>query len=166
MGLPGSGPFGTTVASEWGELGEDFALVRVDEDKRDLVNPAMCRFGGPVAAAPPGAAGGVDRLYGWGHETRAAEETRGRSGIEVAPPALLLAWQGRVSPGDSGAPVASAAGLAMGVATNWGGLAASPRRIAWDEPEGLRFGFGTPLWRALDIAARAGYAVELIAGST
>ena len=157
------GEFGTVALWHAQGLGEDFSLIRVDDDKRALVSPVMCRFGGPLAAAPRGGPGGVYHIYGWGIETASSDDGRAKRGAELLPPIGFLAWEGRISPGDSGSPVMSAGGLAMGIATHR--LEVGPL----ETPAGpLRAGggLGTTLARVVDVAAEAGIELELVTGGT
>ncbi len=161
LGASGVGRFGTTVYDGGESLMLDFALIKVDADKHHLVNPTMCRFGGPTAVPPSPAPGGVYHIYGWGWETRGSDDSRARSGVELAPPAALLAWEGRVSGGDSGSPVISADGRAIGVATRLlraGGVTMAGETV---QPSTA---LGTALWFAMDAARNAGFDIDLVPG--
>jgi hypothetical protein len=161
MGSATAGEFGTVVVQEAITVGNDFAVIQIDPAMRAQVNPTLCHFSGPIAMAPPGASGGVYEIYGWGYMTSGSEDTRARSGIEVAPPAALLAWDGLVSGGDSGSPVMSVTGLAMGIAThavNTGPLGAPLVSI------NANAGIGTTLSHILAISASQGYVLTLVPG--
>ncbi len=161
LGATGVGRFGTTVYDAGSSLQGDFALIRVDADKHHLVNPTLCRFGGPSPVPPSPAPGGIYHIYGWGWETRGSDDSRARSGVELAPPAALLAWEGRVSGGDSGSPVISADGRAMGVATR---MLRGPGAMIAGEPIQVGAAIGTALWYALDEAKAAGFDLQLVPG--
>ncbi|MGB0652047.1 MAG: trypsin-like peptidase domain-containing protein [Thermoplasmatota archaeon] len=152
MSAHGVGAFGTVVFDSDG-LDRDFALIKVDADKRGLVNPAMCRWGGPTTMGAPGVPGALYRVYGWGGETRHHDDTRARSGVELMPPNALLAWEGRVSPGDSGGPVMSADGRAMGVMIVTARLGLGS---VGGEPLTVGAGVGTSLASGLALAQAAG----------
>lgn len=108
--------FGTVIA-RW-PSGQDAALIRIDEDWYDRVNPSMPGWGGPtgVAKSPP-----TDAYhYGWGWVTWQEHNTRCRT-------ATTMSWGSSVwwiqtetygGGGDSGSGVMNAQGEAMGI-LNW-----------------------------------------------
>jgi hypothetical protein len=123
--VPGLGAVGTTVVAEtdYSQFLEfrDWALVELDEDAREHVNPTMSRWGGPVApvedaGARPVAPGETVAYYGHGAGLGQEDATKGRLGevLAVTPTSILFA--GEVGAGDSGAPVRAASGQAVGIA--------------------------------------------------
>lgn len=108
----GVGAFGTVVSD--GALGVDYALIRIDDAKKALVDPSLCQFGGPIGADPGDRpANDVLLEYGWGSYTYFHEASRGRELVEVARSANVIEWAGVGSGGDSGGPVVSAEGYAV-----------------------------------------------------
>ncbi|SRR5581483_1738227 len=155
--VAGLGEFGTVVVQEAAGLGADFALIQVDAADQGLVNPTMLHFGGPTGAAMADVPGAAYAFYGWGVDTSGSDATRARVDPELAPPVDFLSWAGHVSSGDSGSPVMSVTGLAMGIATHSlaepiaGGVAAHAA-------------FGTPLRTMLGVAVTHGYVLQLVPG--
>lgn len=128
-GVPGE--IGTVVFRESGlRDGEgDWALVHIDPEDRDKVDPTMCRFAGPV----DGPLGHDVRTpypgesvlhYGHGRNTNTHEELHGRGGL-VVPPVFsntYVNFVGSASGGDSGSPVRLATGEAAGIVIAVAGL--------------------------------------------
>ncbi len=113
------GTFGTTVFTTGsGGLGNDFALVQVDSDKEDLVNPAMCHWGGPTGLANAGTFQ-ADH-YGWGMGYGIAAFTRPRSGYLTFTGTESWAFTGTAIFGDSGSGVINSDGPALGTLTHVG----------------------------------------------
>lgn len=158
MTMEGVGEFGTVVVREASGLGLDYAVIRIDPTMAPLVDPTMCAFGGPAASAARAEPGLAYRMYGWGEG--AAEPAR--TGPEAAPPAEFLLWGSRVRPGDSGAPVMSLDGRAMGIATH--AVTLGPLGTPVLDPTGDAAA-GTPLWRVLAGAREAGLRLSLVAGN-
>lgn len=106
------GAFGTVVTD--GALGVDYALIRIDANRHDRVNPTLCAWGGPIGA-DPGNRPPNDVLleYGWGFATDATAQTRTRTLVETTRNAFNIEWAGVGSGGDSGGPVVSAEGYAV-----------------------------------------------------
>lgn len=138
----------------------DFALFRVDDDVP--VDAAMAYWGGPTAiyrshAASPtllrhsGAGAGVNALTP--HRTSLA--------LHTMQPRHVVA-QGVISAGDSGAPVMTADGQAVGLVTDWGAFGPEPgeRVNAWFGPrldvaiEAAEAALGFPLQLATARLAR------------
>lgn len=109
----GVGAFGTVVTD--GALGVDYALIRVDADRTQLVNPTLCAWGGPIGA-DPGNRPENDVLleYAWGTATNSNPFTRTRTLVEIARDANFVDWAGVGSGGDSGGPIVNAEGYAVG----------------------------------------------------
>ncbi len=102
--------------------GYDFAVIRFDDAVKGDVNPAMCHWGGPVALAAGGDAGAGDtvRQYGHGIAISVAPETRARSASISYVTAEGYGFHGTVTNGDSGSPVMTADGKALGVLNTLG----------------------------------------------
>lgn len=113
VATPGVGTFGT-VLTRWA-LNVDYALIKIDDDKRAFVNPTLCAWGGPVGA-DPGDRPRFDVLleYGWGFATSATPQTRTRVLLEAQNTGNEIAWIGVGSGGDSGGPIVSVEGYAVG----------------------------------------------------
>lgn len=113
VSLSGLGQIGT-VAYNGFSAGIDFLLVRIDESKYPLVDPTLCHWGGPsaVGVAPVG-----EHLlvYGFGTIYGTVSATRGRMGVAMGNSVDTLTYLGTMQPGDSGAPVMTADGLAVGI---------------------------------------------------
>lgn len=96
----------------------DFALLRVEDEYRDLVHPAILHFGGPTGIAPAPDPG--DRLWTYGNTEyrEAAPQTDRldpREGIvEDSRSKSTYAYLPGTVPGDSGSPVMTADGAALG----------------------------------------------------
>lgn len=123
---------GTLAYSSWmtmEEIGEeskearefnDFALVAVDDDSRNLVHPAVRHFGGPVALAASSAVATGDKVLTYGNSgiRQGVDPSGWHEGyvLEHANP-----WTTEVYtvtpgvPGDSGSGVLDADGRALGV---------------------------------------------------
>lgn len=135
--LFGVGIFGTVVFSEeerdGTQIGNDFALIKVDDDMEHLVSPEMCDVGGPTS----GFGGGSILGEGILHTGRGG--TAGLPFVSVPPVPRTgagwgyghnsFSWIGGGIPGDSGSGVRLAGGPALGtlthggigfVETNWG----------------------------------------------
>lgn len=113
VGATGVGLFGTVV-TRWA-LGVDYALVRVDADKQALVTPELCAWGGPIGADPGGRpANDILLEYGWGFATSATPQTRTRALVQASLNANEVSWYGVGSGGDSGGPIVSVEGYAVG----------------------------------------------------
>ncbi|HEV2754985.1 MAG TPA: trypsin-like peptidase domain-containing protein [Actinomycetota bacterium] len=114
-------------ASNHNGAGDDFALIRLARGVP--ADPAMCHWGGPtglhdeVSSDPT-----VLRLYGNGQGIGEAVPARTMLAATMIDETEVAAF-GAVAPGDSGSPVISAAGRAVGVQFSlgvmWGDDAAS-----------------------------------------
>ena len=101
----------------------DWAFVRIDADKLGLVDPTMCRFGGPHAGLDGKTVreplpGDVLLHYGHGWVAGSQEPTRGRAAATVLPWAFYgheFVFLGSAAGGDSGSPVRFATGEAAGI---------------------------------------------------
>jgi hypothetical protein len=101
--------------------GVDMALVEIDPAKYDRVNPTMVGWGGPTGMATGPVAEGTPLLhYGWGYlGTWVVDQTRCRPHVFFANDGARYEGLGQISSGDSGSPIMTADGKAMGL-TNWG----------------------------------------------
>jgi hypothetical protein len=95
----------------------DFALIRVDDEREGEVNAALCHFGGPTSLTPEARAGSLVHHFGQG--LGYGDTVPGPSGAVLsggtveAPNSTLLA--GAAIFGDSGSPLITADGEALGV---------------------------------------------------
>ncbi len=130
--LAGSGVQGTLAYSSWLTMAKrkekdpstcasnDFALVRVPEDQRSLVNPSVPAFGGPTGLAT-GELGSGDAVYSYGNSNLrgSAEALSPQRGSAVGTGAdgwFHLAYFVLPGvPGDSGSGVLDADGKARGI---------------------------------------------------
>lgn len=158
LALDGLGDFATVTTWVGEGVGRDYAVARVDDAWSTIVRPDMSHFGAAIAPSPGPVPSGIYQYYGWGEETAASDETRARFGAEILPPIDFFAFQGRVSAGDSGAPVRSAAGLAIGIVTHRLEVNAGAAQVSG--------GAGTPLATILSSAAREGQELRLFVGSS
>ena len=92
----------------------DFALIRIDAARSDEVNPQMCHFGGPTRIGSTARQGDVVHHFGQGLAWGAT--VPGRSGV-VAPGTAseTTLFFGSALWGDSGSPVITPDGAALGV---------------------------------------------------
>ena len=110
---------GTTVISRDNGIGDDFALVEIDDAMLDLVNPSMTHWGGPTGTGQPAVGDAVVHsghglVIGTGGTPRAGVVTyvgRGEGGD-------AFGWDGAATPGDSGSAVRDVGGLAAGDLTH------------------------------------------------
>jgi hypothetical protein len=119
-------PIGTVVAAEFAGFGaEDWAFVHVDEEHEDDVNPTVRSWGGPLAA--PTLAGDATRQarpapgdpvthYGHGQEFD-GDQAKSRAGVTVLPFVNSFVFVSDVDGGDSGSPVLTGQGQAVGIVT-------------------------------------------------
>lgn len=154
VGANGVGLFGTVVYHRFdGTL--DFALIRIDADKHASVDPRMCTWGGPTGVGTPGGTLTTEPLleYGWGVATQFTPQTRSRVHDEFLSSSDVLRWNGVGSGGDSGAPVLSASGLAVGIHT--AGLT-PVAGVVWEQ--------GPTVTHILSSLEGAGWNVQLVPG--
>ena len=99
-------------------LNNDFALIRIDPEYRGLVHPSTYRYGGPVGLAEPEDVSAGHPVVAYGNSpVRRVEEARWQEGCVVQRERYLtyLNMAPPMVPGDSGAPILSRDGLALGV---------------------------------------------------
>lgn len=164
---------GTAVFSRNEGIGEDFAVLRIRPEVEGLVDPAMCGWGGPTGLwSPPGELyldDRVLRLFGHGMLVEQTRAERARSAPLTYFTPRAFALDGPVSPGDSGAPVRTASGEAVGVFTDgtavrWepGGLPTQGTNLPPDKAMWAQVGLGTRLDYGLQLArAATGLPLEL-----
>ncbi len=139
----------------------DFALVRIDEAYEDEVHPAMIAFGGPTEMAPAATVDVGDRLLSYGNSPLrpgpgVVDE---RVGVVVGPadPWTVQAYFASPAiPGDSGSPVISEDGQAVGLLTTLSttganGVTALEPVLAFAEQRGVDVELAT--WEMLGPAA-------------
>lgn len=105
-----------TVIGRW-PSGLDAALIEIDPEHYDLVDPSMPGWGGPtgVATSRPDAV----LHYGWGWVTWQEHQTRCRTGPVLSWGATTWWVETMGGGGDSGSGVMSTDGLAIGI-LDWG----------------------------------------------
>lgn len=104
------------IDREPGDLKNDFALVEVDPAYRDEVHPSMRIYGGPTGLAGPPQPGDVVLTYGNSPARDASDELKPREGIvrEANDWRTHAHFLLAAVPGDSGSPVLTADGRALG----------------------------------------------------
>lgn len=119
---PDAGEWGTAVFSHDEDgPGVDFALVRVDDDKLEGLNPRVCAVGGPTGVYRETPGGGNVRHHGYGLVFGdVGPATRERTGTNLWTDLRSFTFVGAGVPGDSGSAVVSEDGLALGVLTHVG----------------------------------------------
>lgn len=147
MTVSGVGAAGTVVYLINAGVGNDFALVRIDDSKANLVNPAMCQWGGPTGPAT-GLTAGIVRHYGFGIGYGTTQFTRARSGYGQHSAGTSFSFMGAVASGDSGSGARLDNGLALGVITHVNGGAVI---VGHSAP----FGYGTKVTHAMQLAQAA-----------
>lgn len=121
----------------YAEPAKDFALVRIDEDRYDLVDPAVRFFGGPTAVAEDARPGTPIVHHGRGVAFDPTLPSRNRGGVllrvydgdSISNERHLDGWflaQDLVVHGDSGGPVLTLDGRALGVIGRNGATALEP----------------------------------------
>lgn len=116
----GSLQFGTTVFSTGdGGPGNDFALVKIDSNRLNLVDPEMCNFAGPTGIHTD-ADGTIigDRIVRTGHGGGFSIPPTPHEGVGIGWGATSLTWVHGPVPGDSGSPIRHESGEALGVVTH------------------------------------------------
>jgi hypothetical protein len=103
-----------------GRFGNDSAFFVIDAADRGLVDGSLAVFGGPRGTPMLGSPAPGQPLvqYGWGVATKDVPEARGRPGVTLYayPTDHQVIWaSGGVSGGDSGSPVMTADGEAVGI---------------------------------------------------
>jgi hypothetical protein len=154
MGATGmTGTFGTVVYRYYGGVGWDFALILVDEDKRDLVDPNLCAFHGPLDADPSTHQYQPVHHYGWGVATMQNSYQRARTGYILWTSPTTVHFMSYASGGDSGSPLNNVHGDALGIITH-----------VQSNVYGDRLVYGTHITQALAMARGAGFDVQLVPG--
>lgn len=102
--------------------GRDFALIRIDPLLYGLVSPTTCAWGGPTQmyAFPSSPQEGRSEAlvhYGWGQAYKHTAATRARAGVLPATGwgAERLHFLAPLAGGDSGSPLLTARGEAIGI---------------------------------------------------
>lgn len=127
--LAGLGEFGTvayesplTIAGlAQGKPQLDFALIRIDADRYGIVDPSVKVWGGPTAVAAELLPATPTLHYGQGLVFQSTEATRARMGVMeyTTGTGVFMGWWHGVFPflgGDSGSPVLTVDGRALGYA--------------------------------------------------
>jgi len=111
--------FGTVLAFENRGLGDDWALIAVDEALEQRVESSMAGWQGPTGLAADGAPGTVHH-YGFGSAaTWTTDATRCRAGSTLGFwGAKSFGFESVILYGDSGSPSQSATGEAIGINTH------------------------------------------------
>lgn len=109
----GVGEFGTVVYNGFAR-GVDWLLVKIDASKHNMVDPTLCHWGGPAGVGVPDI-GDPLVVYGFGTVYGSVAATRARTGVEYTKTTGEISYIGTMQPGDSGAPVMTADGLATGI---------------------------------------------------
>ncbi len=147
--LSGIGTIGTSVYALNAGLGRDFALVKIDPALHHLVDPTLCKWGGPTSVVgdhpTPGTAGQHVMLqYGHGIVYGTTSATRARA-FEGVMSGSTIDMRGASAGGDSGSPIMLATGEAAGVLTH-----------GFPVPVGPNVGLGLTYGGRIDVAmARA-----------
>lgn len=114
--VPGLGQVGTVVYNVNGGIGRDFALIHIDTDQVQHVDPSMCHWGGPTTLE----SGSHDLVnhYGFGVGHGTTQATRARSGATTSVGANSFTFMGAVASGDSGSGARLGDGSALGTITH------------------------------------------------
>lgn len=131
----GVGTFGQVVFRINNGVGEDFALIKIDESLVALVDPTVCHWGGPSTAGNSGI-GDTVLVYGFGNVYGESSLTRPRVGQVLFrnDAGHSLHYLGFAQGGDSGMPIMTKEGKATAIHV-WselsvGGLRIDPSRKA------------------------------------
>jgi len=147
-----------TVVERW-PRGIDAALIRVDADMQDQVDPELPGWGGASDLEDDEPARGLH--YGWGWATWQSHESRCRAGSTVHWGSTTWWIDSTGGGGDSGSAVVAADGQALGILT-WGrDITYEPVGNAFlaEQLGGYRFGL------ALDALSQAsGLDLSLVGG--
>lgn len=110
---------GNTVRSVDRGIGDDFALVSIRTEVRDLVNPSMAVVAGPTATGSPAIGDAVTHV---GHGAGVGTGGTPRAGVVTYTGAgdggEAYGWDGAAAPGDSGSGVRDVTGAAAGNLTH------------------------------------------------
>ncbi len=109
-------PFGTVV-EHWPGWNLDAALIEIDEDHHDDVDPSMPGWGGPTGIATDAPEGVFH--YGWGWVTWQEHQNRCRDGPSVSWGSQTWWANTTGGGGDSGSGVLTDSGEALGILA-WG----------------------------------------------
>jgi hypothetical protein len=144
--------FGTGVFSyDQDGPGVDFALIEVDPEDYDKVNPRMCEWGGPTGIYRDTPSGGMVYHFGYGDVLGQNPLTRARPGFELYwDGGAAFYWTGLGVTGDSGSAVVHADGRAVGVLTHL-----TPGMVPSNNG-------GTHLDAGFALAAERGYDLRLV----
>lgn len=93
----------------------DFSLARIDPAFYGFVDPTLCHWGGPQGVNTRPALGQTTYIYGWGNIYGSTELTRPRPGVVRSSTTIEVTYIGFAQPGDSGSPIVTGDGNAMGV---------------------------------------------------
>lgn len=99
-------------AVDTGDL--DFALIRIDDDREDEVDPSLCHFGGPTGSTTAAMSFG-DLAHHFGQGMGYGATVPGRSASATLASAAQQSFNALAIFGDSGSPVIDADGNAVGV---------------------------------------------------
>lgn len=115
VGIAGVGASVATVVFDGYPGTIDFALARIDAAFYGFVDPTLCHWGGPAGVNTAPATGQTTHIYGWGNIYSDTELTRPRPGVVRSSTSAEVTYIGFAQPGDSGSPLASGDGNALGV---------------------------------------------------
>lgn len=148
----GVGEFGTVAYAIATDVGTDFAIIAIDQDKYDQVTPAMCHWGGPTRADPDAVTLGTGtKHYGHGLVLGQNDATRARQGALIVWEKAYWRATNAVTGGDSGSPMLLHDGSAVGVVTHLSASFSYP-----DHPESAATtSSGTRLTHGLQLAEAA-----------
>lgn len=152
--------FGTLVAS-W-PRGLDAALIKIDADKYDLVNPSMVGWGGPTGLVTDNPDfGSVTLHHGWGWATWYDQQTRCRRGLLDSTNRDIWVTLEHGGGGDSGSAIMMGDGRALGI-LDWGGGVVVPTFVTGafvsTHVAGVRMDAVLNAWNA------QGWGLELVTG--
>ncbi len=114
----GVGEFGTVAYRVRAGIGDDFALIHVDAEKLDLVDPTLCHWGGPSELTDGETPEKVLMQYGWGTLTSQIQPARARLFEHESMSGSAVRYVGISSGGDSGSPIMDSSGTALAVHTH------------------------------------------------
>lgn len=130
--------------------GKDFALIRVDPEHYDKLNPRLCDWGGPTGIYRDNPSGGDVYHSGYGDVLGQNPVTRARPGYNLYwDGGIAFYWTGLGVTGDSGSAVVHEDGRAIGILTH---LVVRP-------PDNNA---GTHLDEGIRLAAEKGYQLRLV----
>lgn len=115
IGIVGVGNNVATVVYDGYPGPIDFALARISPAFHARVDPTMCHWGGPSAVNDAPQRGQTTHIYGFGSIYGQGPETRPRPGVVYSAGSSEVTYIGAAQPGDSGSPLVSGDGKALGV---------------------------------------------------